>query len=352
MANAKKLPSGSWRVNQYIGKDENGKRIYKSFTAPTKKEAEFLAAEYVAKNRYCQKSMTVAEAIDRYIESKDGILSPTTINGYRNIRNNHLKGILNIKIDKITREEIQREINAESKKHSAKTVSNVHGLLAAAISMQNPDFILRTTLPRKVKEIKKDLPTSEEIARALRGTPAELPALCSMCLCLRLSEVRGIRKSAIEGDFLRIDQVIVTVRGEHIKKELAKTDATRRIVELPPVLKKRILACDGDYMTNMTGRMIYAHFVKAMKDAGLQGVRFHDLRHIAASDMHELGLSDRIAAERGGWSGTQTVQHVYQHTFSRDRVIAEKTMVDFYEKILSDVERKNDDATRNATHDA
>ena len=45
MAKAKKLPSGSWRVLQFVGLDADGKRQYKSFTAPTKREAEFLAAE-------------------------------------------------------------------------------------------------------------------------------------------------------------------------------------------------------------------------------------------------------------------------------------------------------------------
>ena len=47
MATAKKLPSGKWRCLAYIGKDENGKRQYKSFTADSKKEAEFLAASYL-----------------------------------------------------------------------------------------------------------------------------------------------------------------------------------------------------------------------------------------------------------------------------------------------------------------
>ena len=43
MASAKKLKSGNWRCLAYIGKDKEGKRLYKSFTAPTKKEAELLA---------------------------------------------------------------------------------------------------------------------------------------------------------------------------------------------------------------------------------------------------------------------------------------------------------------------
>ena len=82
MASARKLPSGNWRVLVYTGKGANGKRQYESFTASTKKQAEYLAAEFVAKRKYAVESMTVGEAIDRYIESKDAVLSPTTIAEY------------------------------------------------------------------------------------------------------------------------------------------------------------------------------------------------------------------------------------------------------------------------------
>ena len=47
MATAKILPSGQYRVRAYVGKDKNGKDIRKSFTAPTKKQAEYMAAEFV-----------------------------------------------------------------------------------------------------------------------------------------------------------------------------------------------------------------------------------------------------------------------------------------------------------------
>ena len=56
MAKAKKLPSGSWRVRVYSGKDLFGKDTYKSFTAATKKEAEYLAAEFQMTGK--QKSMS------------------------------------------------------------------------------------------------------------------------------------------------------------------------------------------------------------------------------------------------------------------------------------------------------
>ena len=47
MATAKKLPSGNFRVRVLVGKDLQGKKKYKSFTAKTKKEAELMAAEYL-----------------------------------------------------------------------------------------------------------------------------------------------------------------------------------------------------------------------------------------------------------------------------------------------------------------
>jgi len=45
MAKAKELPSGMWNVTVY-SHTENGKRMYESFTALTKNEAELKAAAF------------------------------------------------------------------------------------------------------------------------------------------------------------------------------------------------------------------------------------------------------------------------------------------------------------------
>ena len=86
MANAKKLPSGSWRVQAFSHKDPvTGKRIYKSFTASTKAEAQRMAAEFMCSVREADGNPTVAECVDRYIESKTGVLSPSTVRGYKRV---------------------------------------------------------------------------------------------------------------------------------------------------------------------------------------------------------------------------------------------------------------------------
>ncbi len=342
MPRAQKLPSGSWRVRVYDGKDQAGKDRYKSFTAGTKKQAEFLAAEYAAKKKNFVESITVGEAIDRYIASKSNVLSPTTIYGYEKIRKNNLQGLMAIKIDRLTREQVQSAVNTEAATHSAKTVINAHGLLSAALAMHNPDFILRTTLPRKIKKLKRDLPTSEDVMKAIHGSPVELPILLAMCQCLRISEVRGIRKSALQGNFLSIERVIVTVKGQHIEKELLKTDASCRIEEIPDFLRDMILASESEYITNLSARAIYGRFVNLMKKAGFTGIRFHDLRHISATDMHSQGIPDKVAADRGGWAGTQTMRQVYQHSFTDDRKEADRKMNRRYSELYSHISEENE----------
>lgn len=135
MAKAKKLPSGNWRVNLYDYTDPaSGKRIYKSFTATTKKEAEYMAAEYKLDGKQRTASagdMTLKEAYTRYIDSKTNVLSPSTIREYRRSARNDLQDIMPLKLRDITQEAVQRSINQFAANHAPKTVRNAHGLLVA-----------------------------------------------------------------------------------------------------------------------------------------------------------------------------------------------------------------------------
>lgn len=73
MAKAKKLPSGSWRTLIYDYTDDKGKNHYKSFTADTKKESEYLATEYIVNKKDCDKdkgNCSVGQIILEYIDSK------------------------------------------------------------------------------------------------------------------------------------------------------------------------------------------------------------------------------------------------------------------------------------------
>ena len=174
----KKLPSGNWRSQVLV----DGKRVGRTF--PTKEEAEYWAAglktKIMEENRSPWK-MTVGAAVDRYIESKSSILSPSTVLGYKRTKK-RMEDIIGVQLNDLTQEKIQRWVNQLAKDHSPKTVANAHGLLSAVLKEYRPSVTLRTTLPSKVKaEIQ--IPSEAEIRAILkecRGTKYELPIMLAV----------------------------------------------------------------------------------------------------------------------------------------------------------------------------
>ena len=86
MATARKLPSGSYRCrvfSHYVMRDGKKRPVYESFTAPTKREAEAAAAAWAVERKARGQSMTVSDAVERYITAKTAVLSPASIRGYR-----------------------------------------------------------------------------------------------------------------------------------------------------------------------------------------------------------------------------------------------------------------------------
>ena len=117
MATAKKTSNGKWRVQ--VAKMIDGKLVKKSITAETKAEAEYLAEQWKnnVKEIYNPVNLTFSQAIDKYIDSKSNILSPSTIRNYRTIQKNAIKLINDIKIKNINREIVQKQININADKY-------------------------------------------------------------------------------------------------------------------------------------------------------------------------------------------------------------------------------------------
>lgn len=335
MANARKLPSGRWRVLLFCGFDDNGKRIYKSFTADTKKQAEAAAATYAVQKKHEQSGeMTVGEAIDKYIQSKENVLSPATIGGYRVIRRNQMPGLMNVQLNQISNVLIQTEFNRMALTLSPKTLRNAHGLLSAALGVYLPDFTLRTSLPAKKHRV-LDLPTPAEVIAAVRGTEIELPCLMALWLSLRMSEVRGIRYKDITGNILTIHNVKIKFGSNEFTKDQTKTYNSTRIHELPDYLLTLIGTGEPEaYVVPMVAQTITKTLKRLVKKSCGKDVTFHQLRHLNASVMVELGVPDKYAMERGGWSTDSTLRSVYQHTFDDKRREIDRQINEYFEKLL------------------
>ena len=156
------------------------KKHYKSFTAPTRQEAKYLAAQWKAgKAEKKPARITLYEAVERYIDAKEGVLSPSTIRSYRKMQECRMRDIGRIWLDELNSTDIQIWISDLSKNLSPKYVRNIYGLLAATVDMFAPDLTLKVTMPEKKKP---DLycPSDDDVKKLLKdvaGTDLEIAIL-------------------------------------------------------------------------------------------------------------------------------------------------------------------------------
>ena len=171
MAKAKKTSSGKWRTLVFDYVDEKGKRHYKSFTANTKKESEYLATEYQMNKNDCKEdkgNCTVGQIISEYIDSKRTTLSPTTISGYECSYRNHYKAILDSPINILTSNILQRWIGDLNQRLSPKTVLNAYGLFHSAIDYADIPFNFKVKLPQKKKDVDIYIPTDSDVKKLIQ----------------------------------------------------------------------------------------------------------------------------------------------------------------------------------------
>lgn len=330
---ATKLPSGSWNVKVMI----DGRRI--SVTAPTKKAAEQEAAALKSGAKAAQKPdrITVGGAIDRYIASKDAVLSPTTIAGYKKMRKYVLQDIMDTPCSDLTTEQLQRSINRMAKEKSPKYVRNAYALFTATMAEYYPNRFFRITLPQKVPA-KITIPTMEQIQLLhddCKGKPFELPFLLAVWLGLRTSEIRGLTWDCIDGDTLLIKQAKVYGENGAVLKT-TKTYSGNRALRIPPYIRTILdrMPRDGEYICPLGQNSLYDFLQRACDRVGIPRFRFHDLRHVNASVMLELNVPDKYAMERMGHATTNMLKTVYQHTVQEKKIQVANAVDSYFEEKL------------------
>lgn len=317
MPKAKKLPSGSWRCLAYSGKDENGKRIYKSFTAPAKKEAELLAAQYaVEKKVFSEEKLLFKDAMLRYNEAKEKVLSPSTMRGYNQYceKLSETKGY--IPISKITSEELQSWVSEWSKTLSPKSVSNIYGYVRVVLKFFDYGQNLKITLPQKVP-VEYHVVTDEELKTLLshtEGTELGLAVLLAAFIPARRSEICALTNDDIDRtkNTVRINKAVVkNPEGSWVTKPVPKTFGSNRTVEIPKSIIDKIPDSPGKII-NANPQQIEGRFLRAINFLDLK-FRFHDLRHYGATFLHASGVPDRYIMQRGGWDSIETIHKIYSH---------------------------------------
>lgn len=336
---AKKLPSGSWNVQVMV----DGKRI--SLTANTEKEVIALAAKYKVDAKVPEKKqrrILLSEAIDIYEDSKKDVLAPSTVRGYEVIKKHRFKSLMHQNVYDITKADVQKAVNRESQMCSAKTVANAYGLIRPVLKFYNVD-VFGVKLPQIIKPVKKYLQPEDigKLIEAVEGDTCEIPILLAVWLGMRRSEISGLCWDCIdlEHNILHIRQrLIPNEENEWVLVEGAKNSSSQRSISCPDYIMNKIKSLqkkEGRLFT-MHPDTIRRHVHAACKRAGIVDTTAHGLRHTNAAVMKTLGIDDRHAMARGGWSCESTYRKTYSYVFESKAVEADKQINTFFADKIAD----------------
>lgn len=315
MATAKKLPSGSWRVQVFSHYEVvNGKKVrrYQSFTSKDKTragkyEAERMANEWLYKRSERRRSVTILDAVNLYIDSRKGVLSPSSVRAYTSYKNHHLDDIGMMDVNDIDQTRMQKWVSKLSQSLSPKSVKEIVNLVNSACF----DVVgnrMTMTLP-KPQPKDQHTPTDDEIKNLLDSVSEDLRIciLLSAFCSLRRGEICALQDTDFHDGMVTVSKTMVRdVTGDWIIKE-PKTPGSVRQVPVPDKLMKMIEGRTGKIVPFVPDQL-----TKKFRRAVHEKYRFHDLRHYYASTAHYLGIPDAYIMANGGWKTDSVMKRVYR----------------------------------------
>ena len=323
MAKIIRTASGKYSARIYIGQTSDGKKKYRQFTNADKRILKTIVSEFESVNKTTASLDTFSACLERYINARDGLVSPSTIRGYKSIQSvlkTSYEGFCALSLASISRQDIQKlinELHADGK--SGKYIKNIHGLISGVL-IDNDYISPKVSMPSsKAKHVYE--PSKEDIHRtldAVRGTDMEIPVLLGIH-GLRRSEIVALRyPEDFTGNVIHIHNALVYGEKNVTYQKGTKTELSDRYMPLSDECYQ-LISRQG-YVTKKTLAAITQAFAKVLQRNGIPKYRFHDLRHFFASYMHDLGFSDAQIMKMGGWKTDAVMKKIYRYALPDEKL--------------------------------
>jgi len=343
---------GSWQITIDTGNGPDGerRRHFETVHSSRKSDAQKRLTELLAsldKGVYTPPGrLTLAEHLHNWLEGyvkTDCQLC--TQDGYQNIVEHHLIPALGqVQLKHLHPQAIQSYYGKAVEKLSARTVHKHHRLLSQALKYA----VRQGYLGRNPCELVDPPSWKGKPMRTL--TPGEVEVLfdtakdshfyplyySAVSTGLRQGELLGLRWRDIDLYMLSISviRVLYKRRGVCQFKEPKTTHSRRRVAMTPKLaLFLREYRTERETIYRELGKeltldsLVFAYpdgrpldpsvlsheFARLAKQAGLERVRFHDLRHTFASLMLLRGAKPKVISEALGHSSVAFTMDVYSH---------------------------------------
>lgn len=340
----RRLPSGRWQARYST---DDGERIQAPTTFPTKADANHWLASVetdIVRGTWQDPTLgriTVAEWSDRWLATKLPTVRRATADQYEYILRMHIVPHLGDReIGSITPSEIQAWLAMLHRESglAPNTVAKVYrllkNLLGGAVDLEmiprNP-CRLKGASTERPPEI--EVATPEQVSALADAVGDHYRALVFVAAYggLRWGELAGLQRRHVdlEHGVVIVEQKLSEVNGV-LEIDAPKSAAGRRSVALPKVAVEELAwhvvqhvgegAASLVFASDQGGYLRRSNFrrriwLPAMKDVGLEGFRFHDLRHTGATLAASTGAPLRALMARMGHS-TPAASLRYQHLIS------------------------------------
>ncbi|MBV8980398.1 MAG: site-specific integrase [Acidimicrobiia bacterium] len=340
MAHVEKRGAGRWRA-RYRGPDGRER----SQTFDRKSDAErWLAGVEVSKARgeWLDPALgrkTFAAWVSEWSSTTVDLRPSTRARDESYTRNHLLPHFGPAPVGKITSTDVRAFVAAMQGdgRHSPATVRKVGQILAKIMAgAVDAGLIARSpsagvALPVEPKRDMRFLDSTEVARLADTIGPHHVPLVYTAVYAgLRWGELAGLRPDRVNvlGRSIQVVEQLTEVNGQ-LEYGPPKSAAGRRSVKIPGFLAEMLGARIGEPVVSSSGlvfpspegqAMRRSNFrrrpwLPAVRDAALEGLRFHDLRHTAVALAIAQGAHPKAIQERMGHSSIQVTLDRYGHLF-------------------------------------
>lgn len=329
MATYRKTKAGTFQATVYVGRDGEGKQMRRYITRPTLKACKQAAQEMerqIREKRFTDvPNMRFTRWMDRWLELNKGRLAPSTVVSYKVYIENHFKPFWgHLKLSQVNHLHLTEFMTDKLKEYSVSYVRKMMFVLSEMLEggMPGSNPMRNVDLPQQHKK-KPHLITLQEfemIVTHVQGSYYELIILLAGWCGLRRGEICALKWDDINWSkhTIRIDESRSITEDGTYQDKSTKSAAGLRSVAAPTMLldklkqhraSQRLL---GGYIFDVRPDAISRRFSRMMKTLGMEGIRFHDLRHYHASWLYAQGIPDHYAAQRLGHD-IHVLKGIYQH---------------------------------------
>lgn len=330
--------AGVWQVRFYLGKDNSGKRLTKSYTVHgTVKDVERFKVRFwddYEAGKINRKRYTFAELWAEYFSQKS--MSPKTEKPQETAYRLYISPYFNrCEVEKITPADVAKWVFELKKRGLApSTINSTIGLLKAFFTWAYDLEIIEKNPAAKVKKIPNlrqgndPLNTQEmqELLRVCKSDPSLLVVAFGLVSGMRPEEYSCLTWEDInfKSGFVTVSKVACYQDGVRTIRKGAKNAYSLRsvciskdILEILKGLRKNSSSCyvfeskDGNYISHST---LTIRFKKALRLAGIERkLRLYDLRHSCATFLACSGRPIKDVATFLGHSSPNTTLKFYTH---------------------------------------